>query len=102
MARSATSRRPANRRIGRLDRSADRDVPLDSATPTPPTGSAPGDGAALPTAPPTEDQTQAMSTGNDPWAALPESDRQRLGRQFSRLLLLAVRLANHTPEQEVF
>ena len=43
-----------------------------------------------------------MSTGNDPWAALPESDRQRLGRQFSRLLLLAVRLANHTPEQEVF
>jgi hypothetical protein len=37
---------------------------------------------------------------NNPWAALPEAERQRLGRHFSRLLLLAVQLSAPAPEQE--
>jgi hypothetical protein len=38
----------------------------------------------------------------NPWAALPEADRQRLGRHFSRLLLLAVRSSTRIPVQETF
>jgi hypothetical protein len=41
-----------------------------------------------------------MSPSNNLWAALPEAERQRLGRHFSRLLLLAVQSSASVPEQE--
>jgi hypothetical protein len=41
-----------------------------------------------------------MSDERDPWATLPEAERQRLGRHFSRLLLLAVRSSASGPSEE--
>jgi len=57
----------------------------------------------MPKAPPTTNQeAQAVNTDIGLWAALPEADRHSLSRHFSRLLLLAVQLANSIPQQEAF
>jgi hypothetical protein len=98
MARSATPRRPADRRAGQPDRSALRHLCLDEARSTPSGDFSAGDGTTLPTPPTTPDQeAQALNHEGNPWAALPEADRQRLGRHFSRLLLLAVQSSAHIP-----
>ena len=103
MARSPTPRRSADRHTGQSDRSALRHLPSDDAMPTP-SGRFPAeDGKPLPTAPTAPDQeTQAVNEEDNPWAALPEADRQLLGRHFSRLLLLAVRSSTRIPVQETF
>jgi hypothetical protein len=55
----------------------------------------------LPAAPTTPDQEgQPVNTPDNPWAALSQADRQRLGRYFSRLLLLAVQSPACNPAQE--
>jgi hypothetical protein len=101
MARSATPRRPADRRTGQPDRSPLRHLCIHEAMPSPSGGCSAGDGATVPTAPTASDQkTQALNPEDNPWAALPEADRQRLGRHFSRLLLLAVRSSARNPVQE--
>jgi hypothetical protein len=103
VARSPTPRRPADRHTGQSDRSALRHLPIDDAMPTPSGRFSAGDGAPLPTATTAPDQeTQAVNEEDNPWAALPEADRQRLGRHFSRLLLLAARSSARIPVQEAF
>lgn len=98
MARSATARRPTNRRTGRPDRSALRHLCSNEAMPTPSGRFSTGDGATVPTATAAPDQeTPALNHQDNPWAALPEADRQRLGRHFSRLLLLAVQSSTRIP-----
>lgn len=101
MARSATTRRPADRRTGQPDRSAPRHHPVDDAR-LPPSGiGIAGDGALLPAATTAPDQEgQPVSIPDNPWAALSEADRQRFGRHFSRLLLLAVRSSARISAQE--
>ena len=101
MARSATTRRPADRCTGHPDGSALRHLCSDEAMPTSSGGFPAGDGVPLPTATTAPDQeAQALNNEDNPWAALPEADRQRLGRHFSRLLLLAVRSPARIPVQE--
>ncbi len=103
MARSATPQRPADRRTGYPDGSTRGHFCLDAARPASASGLSAGDGAAVPTATATLDQkTQALNHEDNPWAALPEADRQRLGRHFARLLLLAVRSSPRIPVPETF
>jgi hypothetical protein len=102
MARPATPRRPADRRTGRLDRSAQRHIPRDSE-PTSAPGSEPAaDGAPVPTAPvhPAEEAANALVTPNSFWALLPAADRERLGLRLSRLVLKAVRPPTFHSEED--
>jgi hypothetical protein len=101
VARSTTTRRSTYRRTGYPNRSGVRHLPVDDAIPTASGGGPAGNGAALPTVTTASDQkAQAMSDEYDPWVALPEAERQRLGRHFSRLLLLAVRSTASGPSEE--
>ncbi len=91
MARSQTSRRPAHRRTGQLDRPAGQLVPFDASSPTPFGNGTTGDSTPVPESSATPDQgPQPLSPQINPWAELPEAERQRLGRHFSRLVLLAI------------
>jgi hypothetical protein len=101
VARSTATRRPADRHTGHPDRSAARHLPTDDAVPSPSGDCPAGDGSPLAKATTASDQeAQGVSADGNPWAALPEADRQRLGRHFSRLLLLAVRSSARTLAQE--
>lgn len=93
MARPATARRPADRRPGRLDRHARRDLPADAVPPTPARRLPAGDGPALPAAPgrPIDPTPSAEVIPATIWALLPAGDRERFGLRLSRLVLRAVR-----------
>jgi hypothetical protein len=101
MARSPTAQRPTDCRTGQSHRPAARHIPSNDPPFTPASGGPAGDGAPVPTLTTTPHQEpQSVSAQDNPWAALAEADRQRLGRHFSRLLLLAVQSSAPSPEQE--
>jgi hypothetical protein len=101
MARSPTSRRSADCRTGQAHRSGARHIPHDDTSSTPASSDPAGDGAPVPTLTTAPDQgPQSVSAPDNPWVALAEADRQRLGRHFSRLLLLAVQSSARTLEPE--
>ncbi len=102
MARSATARRPARCRTGQSHRSGPRHLPSDDAAFTSASSDPAGDGAPVPTLTTAPDQgPPSVSAPDNPWSALAEADRQRLGRHFSRLLLLAVQSSARTLEPEI-
>jgi hypothetical protein len=101
VARSAATRWSAERSTGHPDRSSSRHILGDDDGFSASGIHIGGDGSPLPAATPEPDQEgRPVSTQDNPWAALSEADRQRLGRHFSRLLMLAVRSAAHNYEQE--
>jgi hypothetical protein len=103
VARSATTRRPTDCHTGHPDRLIAGHIPLNDATLTASGGRIAGDGSPLPSVTTASDQeAEPVNAPDNPWAALSEADRQRLGRHFSRLLLLAVRLSARAPTQETF
>lgn len=103
MARSPTARRTADCRTGQSHRPGARHISRDDTSFTPASSDPAGDGAPVPTLTTAPDQEpQPVSVPDNPWAALAEADRQRLGRHFSRLLLLAVQSSARTPEPETY
>lgn len=92
MARPATSRRPPNRRPGRLDRPVPQHLPNDAGSTAAPGSGPAGDGPPVP-ATPVAPADEAPSDGLTPtsfWALLPQAERERLGLRLSRLVLKAV------------
>ena len=103
MARPATSRRPADRHAGRLDRPARRQISTDPE-PSPAAGSGPAtDGSPVPATPvrSAEEEETVVVTPDSFWTLLPAADRERLGLRLSRLVLKAVRTPDlHSEEEE--
>jgi hypothetical protein len=103
VARFATPRRPTDHHTGHPDRLIAGHIPLDDATLTASGERLAGDGSPLPSVATASDQeAQPLSAQDNPWTALPEADRQRFGRHFSRLLRLAVQSSSRAPTQETF
>ena len=102
MARPATPGWTAGRRAGRLDRPAGRHVPVDLESPAAPGPSPAAAGPRVPAAPddPAEQETIVPVTPAAFWALLPATERDRLGRRLSQLVLRAVRPPVPTAEED--
>jgi hypothetical protein len=102
MARPATARRPADGRLGRLDRPAHRDLPAGTGPPAPARRRPAADGPALSATPvrPIVPTPSADVTPGSLWALLPASDRERFGLRLSRLVLRAVRTPDPGSEED--
>ena len=101
MALTATGRWPAHCRAGNLDRSVVRDGSKVNSSSNLTTDIPACDGSLQSeAASPQKRQSKKLSPNDNLWTALPEAERQRLGRLFSRLLLFAVRLSAHLSDQE--
>lgn len=93
MARSASARRSAGRRPGRLDRPAQPHVPVDTTSPPAPRPRSPGDDIHVSTPPesPAESPSSDLTPGAC-WTLLPAAERERFELRLSRLVLRAARI----------
>jgi hypothetical protein len=100
MARPATSRQPAGRRLGRLDRSAQRQDPLNVESPASPCQVSPG--TDIPMSTPSPNPVESPSpdlTPNTCWSLLSAAEREQFQLRLSRLVLKAARILSLDTEE---